>query len=125
VDFGGGELVALGSPDMFIAKYGNTATAVGDDPALDALSLTAVPNPFNPSTTLHYRISSPGRVVVTIYDVHGRVVARLLDEDRAAGAHTLPWQGRDQRGNTASSGVYFARVVHAGASRTHKLVLLK
>lgn len=125
VDFGGGAITANGSPDMFIVKYGQVATAVGHEPALDALSLAAMPNPFNPSTTLSYRIPSAGRVVITVYDVQGRLIDRLLDEDKAAGVHTLLWQGRDAHGNAAASGVYFARITHAGITRTQKLVVVK
>lgn len=125
VNFGGGSMVANGSPDIFIVKYGQVTTAVGHEPALDALSIAAMPNPFNPSTMLSYRIPSTGRVAITVYDVQGRLVERLLDEDKAAGPHTMQWQGRDHNGNTAASGIYFARITHAGVTRTQKLVLIK
>ena len=123
VDFGGGELVAAGTPDMFVVKYGHTASAAGPVPG--AFAVSAMPNPFNPTTTIHYQIATPGHVSVTVYDVSGRRVATLLDDTRTAGAHTVVWQARDDAGATAASGVYFARVVHAGVARTLKLVLLK
>ena len=123
VDFGGGELVALGTPDMFVVKYGRVTSAAG--PALDALSVSAMPNPFNPTTTIHYRVPAAGRVNVTLFDVHGRLIETLLDEEMSAGPHTVTWNGRDHAGQSAASGVYFARVVHGGVARTLKLVLLK
>jgi hypothetical protein len=52
-------------------------------------------------------------------------VATLVDEERDAGAFTERWDGRDHTGRPASSGVYFARVSHAAATRVYKLVLLK
>lgn len=125
VDFGGGALVASGTPDMFLVKYGQTASGVGDHPALDAISITAAPNPFNPATMIRYRIPAAGRVLITVHDVRGRRVTTLADEDEPAGDHAVAWRGRDDDGNTVASGVYFVRVAQPGRSRTHKLVLLK
>jgi hypothetical protein len=124
IDFGGGPLYEDGTPDVFLVKYGAVVSAV-NDPALDPLSISAAPNPFNPSTTISYRVPAAGRVSIRVYDVHGREVATLLDDEATAGAHTVAWTGRDHAGNEAGSGVYFARIVHAGAARTYKLVLLK
>ncbi|HEX6792126.1 MAG TPA: SBBP repeat-containing protein [Candidatus Krumholzibacteria bacterium] len=125
VDFGAGTLTASGTPDMFLAKYGQTASGVDDAPAFDPITVTAAPNPFNPTTMIHYRTSTAGRVLVTIHDVRGQLVATLVDENEPAGEHAVTWRGRDDAGNGSASGVYFARVAQTGAARTLKLVLLK
>lgn len=102
----------------------NTLTGV-DAPSSYALGINAYPNPFNPTTTIRYNVPSSGRVVLSIYDVNGRLVATLLDENREAGEHIARWNGRDARGRASSSGIYFARLEWNGATQTRKLVLLK
>lgn len=86
------------------------------------------PNPFNPQTTIRYDIpagSKSMRVRLLILDIAGRVIRTLVDENMAGGSREAIWDGRDDRGSTVSSGVYFY-VLDAGKDRqTRKLVLLK
>ena len=89
------------------------------------LSISAYPNPFNPATTIRYTLPSPGHVSVIIYDARGARIATLVDADRDADVYTTRWDGRNASGQTVSSGVYFARIEHEGATRAKKLVLLK
>jgi len=101
-------------------------TGVGDTPERYELSLSNYPNPFNPRTTVSYTVPSRGAVTVAIYDGRGARVAILVNrETRAAGAYTVEWNGRDERGLAAASGVYFARIQHATGTRSKKMVLLK
>ncbi len=65
------------------------------------------PNPFNPSTTIRFTLPENSAVVLTVYDIAGREIATLVREPRNAGAHTVQWDGRNARGENASSGVYF------------------
>jgi hypothetical protein len=125
VNFGGGPLNSVGTPDMFLAKFAQIASAADRDPMLDGLAISAAPNPFNPSTAINYRLPSSGRVAINVYDVRGRLVETLVDEDESAGAHTVRWDGRNRDGQLVTSGVYFAHISHAGRTRTHKLLLLK
>jgi hypothetical protein len=86
------------------------------------------PNPFNPQTTISYDLpasSKPERVRLWIIDISGRVVRTLVDEEQAGGSYQIEWQGRDDRGEAVSSGVYFYVLDVAGERRTRKLVLLK
>jgi len=84
------------------------------------------PNPFNPGTTILFSLKAKGRVDVTIYDVRGRVVRRLLHEERAPGLHTdLEWDGTNDRGSPVASGVYFYRLTAPGFTQTRKMVLVK
>jgi hypothetical protein len=104
----------------------NSLTGVGGMPGHYVLSLSNYPNPFNPETTVKYTLPSKGEVTVTIYDASGAKVATLVDHEvRAAGAHETRWTGRGENGAPVSSGVYFARIEHAGGSTTRKMVLLK
>jgi hypothetical protein len=99
-------------------------TAVGDQPP--ALTLDAPhPNPFNPSTEIHYLLPRASRVQISVYDAGGRVVSKLADEEQVKGEYSVHWDGRDARGSVVSSGVYFVRLEANGETRTQKMVLLK
>ncbi len=85
----------------------------------------AIPNPFNPSATIRYSISSQGFVRVSVFDAGGRFVADLVREDQALGEHAARWDGTSASGEPVSSGVYFVRLESAGQTRSRKIVLLK
>jgi len=63
------------------------------------------PNPFNPSTTIRYDIPMNSHVTLTIYDILGRVVSKLVDEKQSASTYTVQWNASNM-----SSGVYFYRI---------------
>jgi hypothetical protein len=83
------------------------------------------PNPFNPVTAVPYQIPRPGRVTVRVIDTRGRTVRTLEDGFRAAGFHEVLWDGRDERGNPAATGVYSVRMEAGDFSRQVKVVLMK
>jgi len=68
-----------------------------------------------------YTLPARGRVTVAVFDARGSHVATLFDGERSAGAYTMEWNP----GATVSSGIYFARIDHNGATRSKKMVLLK
>ncbi len=70
----------------------------------------ATPNPFNPRTTLSFDLPRDGRAQLTLYDLRGRKVVTLVDRHLTAGAHRAVWQGTDDHGRSAPSGVYLARL---------------
>jgi len=84
------------------------------------------PNPFNPSTVVGFEFPRAVRAGVRIFAADGRLV-RVLAPARifAAGNHTLRWDGRDEQGRTASSGVYVVRLDAGGESRTQRAVLVR
>ncbi len=84
------------------------------------------PNPFNPKTTLRFSLAERTQVELAIYSVTGRRVRTLADGSMMeAGVHELEWDGRNERGERASTGVYFARMKAGSESFTRKMVLLK
>ena len=84
------------------------------------------PNPFNPTTRIEFETPRPGPVQLTIFNVKGEVVARVVDKRLPAGRHTATWDGRTALGVPAASGVYFYRLSAEGApSLTRKMVLLR
>ncbi len=82
------------------------------------------PNPFNPSTTIGFSVSQSGSVLLDIYDLTGRHVRTLLSGQTAAGHHTVRWDGRDDRGSSVGSGVYFYRLKAGANSAVSKKMLL-
>jgi hypothetical protein len=86
------------------------------------------PNPFNPSTTIEYDIpegSLTMPVRIFVYDVRGRLVNMLVDEDRDPGHYTVHWDGRDYRGQQVSSGVYMYLIEAGRFSTARKMLLMK
>jgi flagellar hook assembly protein FlgD len=85
-----------------------------------------VPNPFNPTTVIHYDVpAGQGKVTIRIFDVGGRLVRTLLDDPQSAGQKIVTWNGRDDGGQSVASGVYFYRMTAPGYERTRKMVLLR
>jgi len=87
--------------------------------------LSSLPNPFNPTTTIRYRVSREGPVVLSIFDLQGRLVRTLLDANKAPGDHQEIWRGQDDAGRTASAGIYFVQMISAAGVSTHKVILVK
>ena len=84
------------------------------------------PNPFNPSTTIGFSVSQGGPVMLEISDLTGRHVRTLLSGQVAAGHHSVQWDGRDERGSAAASGVYFYRLrVGTNSVASKKMLLMK
>ena len=83
------------------------------------------PNPFNPVTTLRYEMPAHTRVTLTIYDIRGRKVIRLVDGYMHAGYNRVIWNSADASGRPVPSGIYFARMVTPQFTRTIKMSLLK
>jgi len=84
------------------------------------------PNPFNPLTTITFRLAAPGPVRLSVYDVSGRLVRTLVDEgEMTAGNHEAVWNGLDQSGRAAAAGVYFYNLETEGYSRTRRMTMVK
>jgi parallel beta-helix repeat protein len=64
------------------------------------------PNPFNPSTTVRFGLPAVGHVSLTVYSINGQVIRTLANGNFAPGEHTVVWDGRDNNGRAAASGVY-------------------
>ncbi len=80
------------------------------------------PNPFSAQAAISFALPSAGRVNVTIYDMSGRVVTTLADNEMQAAEHTLVWDGNDSSGNPVGAGVYFCRLQAAGETFTQKML---
>jgi hypothetical protein len=86
--------------------------------------LGATPNPFRGAVELSFVMAVPARAQVSVFDVGGRRVARLVDAPLSAGPHTLRWDGRID-GRAAPAGVYLARLESAGIIATARLLRIR
>ena len=83
------------------------------------------PNPFNPSTTIPFKIPQAGHVVLQILDVNGRIIQTLIDKRLQPGAYQARWSGNDFLGKQTASGIYFYRLKYNKQVTTRKLIKLK
>jgi hypothetical protein len=88
------------------------------------------PNPFNPETEISFALPEPSTVRLTVLDVLGREVAILEDRYLPAGYRTVQWNGKTEKCETVTSGVYFYRITAVGESgkiftQTMKMLLAK
>jgi hypothetical protein len=111
----------------------DTTTAVGEEAEFLPYAFTLYqnyPNPFNPATTIQFRVRSlefggPIHITLVIYNILGQKVRTLLDEERMPGNYQVFWDGKDQKGNEISSGIYFYQLKAGEYKETRKMSLLK
>jgi len=110
---------------------GGTSTGINENYGnqRNAFSLSQnYPNPFNPTTVISYQLPVDSWTTLGVYDLLGREVSVLVDNEVRAGSHGLQWDARQTNGGQASglpSGVYFYRLTAKGFVETKKLVLMK
>ena len=93
---------------------------------VSATSFQVWPNPFNTTTQLRFRLNQAASVRLAIYNVQGQRVRTLVDAPLHAGVHRMRWDGRDERGHSAATGLYFVRFrIGHDPPRYAKLVLLR
>jgi hypothetical protein len=78
------------------------------------------PNPFNPETTIDFQIPASGRVKLSVFDMLGREVATLVDEELEPGDHTVRFDAR-----RLASGVYLYRLAAGAFTQTRTMLLMK
>jgi len=83
------------------------------------------PNPFNEETAINYDLPISSKVIIEIYNLSGKRVKTLIDEDKPSGKHTVYWNGRDEQGCAATSGIYLYQLKVNNFVSAKKLVLLK
>jgi hypothetical protein len=110
---------AITATDAIQTKHiGGTASGLAGTVAVS-------PNPFNPATWVAFATDQSQRVRVTVYDIRGRLVIEIANQQYEAGEHLVEWQGRDSTGQTVPSGQYFFRVEAGGEVQIEKALMLK
>ncbi len=83
------------------------------------------PNPFSEATTIKYNLSQACNVRIEIYNQIGQKIATILDKNMPLGSHLIQWDGADEQGNRAPTGVYFYQIRAGDLILTKKMVLIK
>ena len=83
------------------------------------------PNPFNPTTTISYTLQENGPVSVKVYNTQGRLIRTLLEGEGFEGSHQVMWDGRNDRGEFVSSGMYFYKIIANNEIVTERMTLMK
>jgi hypothetical protein len=90
------------------------------------------PNPFNPTTivpfkvgSLKFGVGSPLLTSLKIYNILGQLVRALVDEEKLPGNYQVIWDGKDQKGNLVSSGIYFYQLRAGDYQETKKMSLVR
>lgn len=89
------------------------------------IGLHNFPNPFNPSTTVQFKVPVQGRVNLAIFNTQGQLVRRLLSDHLKAGAYRVEWDGKDHAGSRVASGTYFLRLQVARHTTARMILLAK
>lgn len=97
----------------------------GQVPLPKEFGVFVYPNLFNPVATIDLALPKAAVCSVRIYDIRGRLVRDLLSGRVEAGVTSLEWAGRDDRGQSVSSGVYFARIQADDKTLNRRLILIK
>ena len=118
----------LDTGETFVATIGPVKVVPphkGDDHKKSPLTLRVKPNPLNPKADISFTLTQPGRVTISIYDLRGRLVRRVLDENRAVGAQTVAWRGDDSAERHVASGTYYVRIQAPQGQEVRAVTVLK
>ena len=138
-DFPGGAMeMALSGTRIAIAAYyaglhlaeiNCSGISAAGDPGGELPSavstLVASPNPFNPITSISYRLERAGRVRLAVHDLGGRLVYVLADGVEPAGKHEVSWLGIDQQGRALASGTYLLRLSTDTGTEVGKISIIR
>lgn len=100
-------------------------TTTGAPRALQARLTEVVPNPFNPRTSIGYRLDAAAPITLEIVDLQGRTVRTLVRATTSAGLHHAVWDGTDDAGRDVASGTYLARLSGPTGTQARKLTLVR
>ncbi len=118
-----------GSSSSAVPKDGKVASVIGIEEAKAMMGGKLhgnYPNPFNPSTQITFYVEKDANVQVSVYNILGKKVATLYNDNAAVGLHTVRWNGRDSHGSSVTSGYYIYRIkMSNGKVFTGKMLLLK
>jgi hypothetical protein len=113
---------------VLTVPFQSTTAVPGDFAGDTRVSLRLAPNqpnPVNSGTAISFDLPHAQRSSLAVFDLRGRLVRTLVDQDLAAGPHRVQWDGRDKAGVPVASGVYFARLRAGGEQRQQRMVVVR
>ncbi len=83
------------------------------------------PNPFNPTTNIQYQLPVNNHISLVIYNALGEQIRTLVDEEKDKGYYSVLWDGKNNQGKMAPSGIYFYQIKAGNYIKTQKMVFLR
>jgi len=84
------------------------------------------PNPFNTSTTIQYTLSQRAHVKINIYNIHGQIIHKLVNQHKPPGHYAVFWDGKNEKGKFVGSGIYFCTLkIGENYLISQKMIMIK
>ena len=106
-------------------SFSEGSPLLGYPRAASALPFSVYPNPFNPNTNIKFSLPYSATTQISIYNIKGQLVRRLLDLEMTKGEYSLSWDSKDDSGRAVASGLYFIRLQAGAKHSLRKVILLK
>jgi len=113
------------SPIFWVGETDEQVSIIDETLPITYNLYNAFPNPFNPVTTLRYDLPEDAMVNITIYDMMGRKVKTLINDQQTPGYRSIQWNATNNTGQPVSAGLYLYRIEAGRFRQTKKMVLLK
>lgn len=88
-------------------------------------ALTAYPNPFSTSTTISFTLLQSQKVSIQIFDIEGRLIKTLANEQMATGVHQITWNATNESGGVIANGMYYLKINSGRYAETKKISVVK
>jgi hypothetical protein len=111
-----------------LEKFGDGSTSVEDNEDLNLIDFKIeqnFPNPFNGQTVFRYSVGNRANIEISVYDILGKKVKTLIKSEQQKGNYSISWDGKNENGSDAVSGIYFTRFYSPEFSSTIKTILVK
>jgi hypothetical protein len=121
-------------PNIYNTRYvtkiykPDSTTSINDESEILPMSIMLYqnyPNPFNPQTNIKFELNKLEEVSIKVYNVLGKEIKQLLQENLPSGEHNIQWDGKGNEGSTLPSGIYFIQMIAGSYQKTIKTILLK
>lgn len=123
---GCGDYAPIFLADVVTVIRDSTQAGAPEPPAPGPATLAApAPNPFDRSTTIRFTLPAAGPARIDVYDLSGRLVRRLIDAERPAGAQDVTWDGATDSGRPAAAGIYLIQLDAGGMKQSRRVILMK
>ncbi len=110
---------------LLIEYQAPTGIFSGDPPTASGYSLTNYPNPFNPQTTIEFKLPMSETITLLIYNNRGQLVKELLNQQFSAGVHKVIWDGSNDHALRVASGIYWIYLITPSYRKTIQTTLIK
>jgi photosystem II stability/assembly factor-like uncharacterized protein len=119
-------VVGTGGRGYFVSGDNETSVESATAHQPDAFVVYAnYPNPFNPQTTLVYSLNVHDFIEINIYNILGKKVRTLVEADHVPGLHSLIWDGKDESGFSAASGIYLVNYQGTELAKSQKILMVQ